>query len=125
MKTIEEVLQERLQSLAKDVRKSADEALDDLTSDILPYLMADTEMNIELYVAEAVRKIISGEFQWDGDYIRINPVREFSPSIRIAFSTMVYDKLRDKIIEGVPKCPKDAKIASLEEELKWAYETRY
>ena len=114
MKTIEEVLQERLQSLAKDVRKSADEALDDLTSDILPYLMA-----------EAVRKIISGEFQWYGDYILINPVREFSPSVRIAFSTMTYDKLRDKIIEGMPKCPKDAKIASLEEELKWAYETRY
>jgi len=116
-KTVDDAIKE----FAEKIRQQAKETLEDFETDLLPYVEEDTIMNAMIQAEDIVRNIVKGNFVWEGDYIRIQGVREYSPSVRIAFSHGQYDQLRDKIIERMPKCPKDAKIAQLEKDLENAY----
>lgn len=120
-----EKLDQKMTEFADMIRKAATDVLHDFESDVLPYVEEDTIANAMIQAEQIVKDIICGDFEWDGDYIRVKPAREFSPSVRIKFSSANYDTLRDKIIERMPECPKDAKIKSLEAQLKQAYEIRY
>lgn len=119
-----EKLDQKIQEFADGLRKSAIEALFDVEAEVLPYVEHDTVCNAAIQAEDIVRNILEGRFEWNGDYIVINGMRELTPRIRIAFTTFNYDTLRDKIIERMPECPKDAKIKALEDELKLAYERR-
>ena len=115
-------LEEKIKELADRVRLQVSELLIDVESDVLPYLDEDTAMNASIQAQDIVKNILSGNFIFDGDYIVVNNVREFAPRVRFAFTSLDYDNLRDKIIERMPKCPKDAKIAALEYQLKQSYD---
>lgn len=117
-----EKLDNKIKEVAESIRKQVTEALFDVECEILPYVEEDTIANAMLQAEEIVRNILEGSFDWDGDYIVIRDMRELTPRIRIAFSTHDWDALRDRIIERMPECPKDAKIASLEASLKRAYD---
>jgi hypothetical protein len=114
------MLEQFLERVKDDIAKEAINALQEAYSDMLPYISEDTEMNAAYQASDLVRNIIAGRFEWDesGEYINIQSVREYSPSVRIAFTSFEYDSLRDKIIERMSKCPKDAKIEMLERKLK-------
>lgn len=114
-------LEQKIQEVSDMIRKSAVEALFDIEAEILPYVDHDTVCNAAIQAEEIVHKILEGRFDWDGDYIVIKEMKELTPRIRIKFSDFKYDTLRDKIIERMPECPKDAKIKALEDELKRAY----
>ena len=115
-------LEEKIKEVADQIRSQVSNVLSDVESDVLPYIEQDTEMNASIQAQDIVKNILSGNFVFDGDYIVVNNVREFAPRVNFAFTTHDYDKLRDNIIERMPKCPKDAKIAALESQLKRAYE---
>lgn len=115
-------LEEKIKEIADQIRAKVSELLFDVESDVLPYIDEDTQMNASIQAEEIVKNILSGRFVFDGDYIVVNNVREFSPRVRFAFTSLDYDNLRDKIIERMPKCPKDAKIAALEYQLKQSYD---
>lgn len=116
-----EKLDEKIKEVADKIRKQVEEALFDVECEVLPYIEQDTVANAYYQAQEIVGNILEGRFEWDGDYIVIGGMRELTPRIRINFIPYKYDKLRDKIIERMPSCPKDAKIAELEDELKRAY----
>ena len=115
-------LEEKIKEVADDIRSQVSKVLSDVESDVLPYIEQDTVMNASIQAQDIVKNILSGNFIFDGDYIVVENVREFTPSVLFAFTSNDYDKLRDTIIERMPKCPKDAKIAALESQLKRAYE---
>ena len=117
--------EQKIKEYAEAIRKQAQDLLGDIESDILPYIEEDTTYNAMYQAGDIVRKIIEGRFEWDGHYIVIHSVRPLNPRIRLEFSACQYDTLRDKIIERMPACPKDAKIKALEDQLKQAYESRY
>jgi hypothetical protein len=104
-----------ISAMKADIKKAAEDAISDAYSDILPYIVSDTEMNAMCQAADIVQSIIAGRFEFDGNYIVVEPAREFSPRVRLEFTTQKYDALRDAIIAKMPKCPKDAKIKQLEE----------
>ena len=114
-------LEEKIKEVADHIRLQVSELLFDVESDVLPYIDEDTEMNASTQAQNIVMNILQGNFIFDGDYIVVNNVREFAPRVRFEFTSLEYDKLRDKIIERMPKCPKDAKIAALESQLKQSY----
>lgn len=116
------LLRKHVEEFAEKIRKEAKEVLSDFESDLLPYIDEDTIFNAQIQAVDIVENIIAGDFEWDGDYIIVSKARRFSPRVRIAFNKMKYDRLRDSLIEHMPKCPKDDKIAALEEELKRSYE---
>ena len=118
-------LEERIKQVADLIRKQVAETLLDVESDILPYVADDTASNAEIQAGEIVRNIIAGKFVFDGDYIVIDNVRDMSPRVRLVFTSLDYDSIRDKIIERMQKCPKDAKISSLESQIKRLYERSY
>jgi hypothetical protein len=115
------LLRKHVEEFAQKIRDEAKEVLSDFESDILPYIDEDTIFNAQFQAVDIVESILAGDFEWDGDYIIVSKAREFSPRVRIAFDKMKYDRLRDNIIAHMPKCPKDDKIAALEEELERAY----
>ena len=117
-------IEDKLKEFADSIREQAKEALCDFESDVLPYVEDDTIMNAQIQAIDIVENILKGRFEWDGGYILVNSAREFSPRVRLAFSTTRYDQLRDNIIARMPECPKDAKIKALEEELNRAYSLR-
>ena len=118
-------LEEKIKQVADLIRKQVAETLLDVESDILPYVEDDTASNAEIQAGEIVRNIIAGKFVFDGDYIVIDNVRDMSPRVRLVFTSLDYDSIRDKIIERMQKCPKDAKISSLESKIKRLYERSY
>ncbi len=118
-------LDDKLKEIACEIRRVAMEALSDIEVDILPYVESDTFENVAIQTEQIVQNILAGRFVFDGDYIHVNAVREGSPRVRLAFTAHNYDTLRDKIIERMPKCPKDAKIAALELRLKESYGRRW
>lgn len=117
------ILSEMIAGFSEQVKKSADEAISEAECKILPYVLQDTEMNAMIQAQEIVEMILAGKFDHDGEWIKMHHPRHIS-SIRMKFSEMKYDTLRDRIIERMTTCPKDAKIAALELELKLAYESR-
>lgn len=121
---IEKELVEHLKRFTDEFKKVAEGVLGDAYCGILPYVLDDTVLNSKAQAEDMVRDIIAGNFDWDGDYIVIS-AREFSPRIRISFNAIMYDSMRDALIERMPKCPKDAKIAALEDALKRAYKGGY
>lgn len=123
---IEQRLQDRINQFTELIKKEALEVIGNITVDVLPYVEKDTLFNAEIQAAEIVKAIIEGRFDWDGDYIVINTqIRDLTPRIRMEFTTGQYDALRDNIIARMPACPKDAKIASLQEDLRRAYQRSY
>lgn len=114
-------LEEKIKEVADRIRLQVSELLFDVESDVLPYIDEDTAMNASIQAQDIVKNILSGNFIFDGDYIVVNNVREFAPRVRFEFTSMEYDNLRDRIIERMTKCPKDAKIAALEHQLKQSY----
>lgn len=121
----EEILEAKLKEFAEKIRETAEETLGDLHCGLLPYVVDDSIMNAHVQVQDLLVNILAGRFEWDGDnYIAVNSAREFSPRVRIEFSSFQYDALRDRIIERMPKCPKDAKIKELEDRLEIAYNYR-
>ena len=115
-------LEEKIKEIADRVRLQVSELLLDVESDVLPYIDEDTAMNASIQAQDIVTNILTGNFIFDGDYIVVNNVREFAPRVRFVFTSLDYDNLRDKIIERMPKCPKDAKIAALQSQLKRSYD---
>lgn len=119
-----EILQDLLAGFKEQVKAAADEAISEAECKILPYVLEDTQMNAVLQAQDIVESIMAGNFDHDGEYISISHPR-FNSRIRMKFSDFSYDKLRDRIIERMSTCPKDAKIAQLEAQLKQVYERNY
>lgn len=117
-------VERKIQEYAGMIRKQAVELLQDIEVEVMPYVEEDTIANAMIQAEDIVKCILEGRFQWDGDYIVIEGMRELTPRICIRFNQSKWDNLRDKLIERMPACPKDAKIAALENELKLAYERR-
>lgn len=119
-----EILQALLAGFTEQVKAAADEAISEAECKILPYVLEDTQMNAVFQAQDIVESIMEGNFDHDGEYISISHPR-FNSRIRMRFSDFSYDTLRDRIIERMATCPKDAKIAQLEAQLKQAYERNY
>ena len=117
-------VERKIQEYAGIIRKQAVELLQDIEVEVMPYVEEDTIANAMIQAEDIVKCILEGRFQWDGDYIVIEGMRELTPRICLRFNQSKWDSLRDKLIERMPACPKDAKIAALEDELKLAYERR-
>lgn len=120
MENKDKMLEQFFEQIKDGIAKEAVAALQDAYTDLLPYLSDEVEQNAACQASELVQSIIAGRFEWDesGKYIRIQSYREFNPTVRIAFTSFEYDSLRDRIIERMPKCPKDAKIEMLERQLR-------
>lgn len=118
-------LDNKIKEVADSIRRQVAAALSDVECEVLPYVEEDTIANAMFQAGDIVRNILEGRFDWDGDYIVIRDMRELTPRIRLEFSPHDWDALRDKIIERMPACPKDAKIAALEAQLKRSYEIHY
>ncbi len=118
---IEKELGSHLERFTAEFKKVAEGVLGEAYCNLLPYVLDDTLVNAKIQAEEIARDLISGRFKWDGDYVIVGE-REYAPRIRIKFSSCQYDSMRDAIIERMPSCPKDAKIAALEDELRRVYE---
>lgn len=118
-------VERKIQEFAGMIRKQAVELLQDIEVEVMPYVEDDTIGNAMIQAEDIVKNILEGRFQWDGDYIVIEGMRELTPRICIRFNQSQWDMLRDKLIERMPACPKDAKIAALEDELECVYGRRY
>lgn len=119
-----EILQALLAGFKEQVTAAAEEAISEAECKILPYVLEDTQMNAMFQAHDIVEAIMEGDFEHDGEYISIRHPR-FNTRIRMNFSELHYDALRDRIIERMATCPKDAKIAHLEAQLKQAYERNF
>lgn len=121
----EKVLQEYFKKIKEETINQMEGAIGDVYSGLLPYILDDTEGNAAYQAEEIVKQLIAGNFNFDGDYAVIEGVREYAPRIAIALNESKYNAMRDNLIKAMPKCPKDDKIAALENELKTAYQQRY
>jgi len=121
----EEMIQAQLEKVINNGKEKLKSAIDDIIAetytDILPHACFDTEFNISYRAEGAIRNLIEGRFEIDGDYLRI-PCSTGDISVRVKLSTSEYDRLRKSLIEVMPQCPKDVEIESLKEQLKQAYE---
>ena len=114
----ENKLASKIEEMKIKIKLAAHDVLDDVYSDILPYILEDTMFNAKIQSEEIILKIIAGDFSFDGDYAVIDSPRNINPKIRIKFTASQYDRVRDAIIERMPTCPKDAKIKELEIRIK-------
>lgn len=119
-----EVLSEVLREFTEKVRDAADEAIGDAEVRILPYVLEDTDANAMFQAEDIVRSLMGGNFEHDGEYITVRHPR-CNTRIPMKFSDFNYDHLRDKLIERMVTCPKDAKIEMLERQLREAYTNRW
>ncbi len=114
-----EALNKILEGFAEQMASVAKDAIGDCYSDILPYVLDDTDSNAMIQSACIVESLMAGQFDHDGEYITVrHPHREFR--VQMKFTEFKYDALRDRIIERMATCPKDAKIAELEDRLRRA-----
>ncbi len=118
-------VEKKIQEYAEMIRKQSVELLQDIEVEVMPYVEEDTIANAMIQAQDIVKAILEGRFKWDGDYIVIHGVRELTPRLLMKFSQSKWDSMRDNLIERMPACPKDAKIAALEEELQLAYRRNY
>lgn len=117
--------QQILESIIKDfsgkVKDAADEAITGAECVILPYVLDDTIANAMFQAQDIVEMIMAGNFEHDGEYITVKHPRG-DARIRMKFSEhLQYDTLRDRLIERMTTCPKDARIKMLEHSLQESY----
>ena len=119
-----EILSEVLREFTEKARSAADEAIGEAEVRILPYVLEDTDANAMFQAEDIVRSLMEGNFEHDGEWITVRHPR-CNTRIPMEFSDFSYDPLRDKLIERMVTCPKDAKIESLERQLRESYTNRW
>lgn len=126
----EKLLAEFMVKAKEQLNSIVNGIMGDFYSEHLPYVLEDTEFNAQARAEDIVKQIASGNFEREGDYVRVkHPTGGYQTSLRIAMTDYQYDHLRDNLIKSMPKCPKDAKIEALQRQLKEQeerfYATRY
>lgn len=119
-----EILSEVLREFTEKVKDAADEAIGEAEVRILPYVLEDTDANAMFQAQDIVRALMEGDFEHDGEWLIVRHPR-CTTRIPMNFSDFSYDHLRDKLIERMAKCPKDAKIERLERQLRESYTNRW
>lgn len=115
---LESELEKYFAEIKESTKRHVDEIIGNAYTNLLPYVVDDTDTNAGIQAQDIVNQLLSGNFIFDGDYAVVSGVREYAPRIRIAFTAANYDSLRDRIIERMPRCPKDKKIEQLENEIE-------
>ena len=117
-------LEKHLSNFSKDIERAASCAISNALTDCLPHILSDTEFNIEYRSQDAIRNLIAGNFEREGNYLNIM-CGTGDLRVRLEVSSYEYDNIRKSLIEVMPECPKDLEIQSLKEQLKNAYERIY
>lgn len=114
----EEKYQEILDTLKVQMHKALDQSITDIHCELAPHFEDDRWGNVTRAAQEVVTKIIAGNFsRVDDEYVYVEDHSGMSCMLKI--STYQYDNMRENLIKAMPKCPKDAKIASLEETIRY------
>jgi hypothetical protein len=107
---------ELVEAFKKEVSSAAEDALNIIHSEIVPYVNDDTECNAIYRANDIVRQILSGNYVLEGDKIVCN-------GWSTELSTSDYDRLVDKLAEKCSDVAAQKKIERLERQLEDAYKT--
>ena len=115
---IERKLMETLNSFKESMKKVAEDAVSEVYTDVLPYVVSDAEFNITNRVEGCVKNLIAGDFEdvsTDGLSIRLEVSDSYGMKHRIHISN--YTKMFDKIYETYKHELQNQKIKALEDEV--------
>lgn len=94
--------------------KEVEETIGHLYSDVLPHVENDTYMNVQYRAEDMIKALMSGTFQKDDNGKGVYVVDNSGLGAYFYITDMMYDTMRENLIEAMPACPKDLKIKSLE-----------
>ena len=115
---IERKLMETLNSFKESMKKVAEDAVSEVYTDVLPYVVSDAEFNIANRVEGCVKNLIAGDFEdvsTDGLSVRLEVSDSYGMKHRIHISN--YTKMFDKIYEMYKDELRNEKIKALEDEV--------
>ena len=98
--------------------KEVEETIGHLYSDVLPHVENDTYMNVQYRAEDMIKSLMSGTIQKDDNGKGVYVTDNNGLGAYFYITDMMYDTMRENLIEAMPTCPKDLKIKSLELTIK-------
>ena len=129
---MEALLESKLGDFKQLLAKVNEDALSKLYTDVLPYILSDTQYNMVGIIDNCLEKIIKGDFkveidQWNNYTITVEDQNGFSHEVKERLDT-IWGTVVKKIYEANPQAVQDAyvkqleaKIESLQKNLSEAY----
>lgn len=129
---MEVLLESKLADFKKQLSQINEDALSKLYTDVLPYILSDTQFNMVQAIDVCLEKVIKGDFKVITDnhnnyVINVTDHNGFEHTLRES-NTSIWGTLVKKIFEANPEALKDAyvqqlqaRITSLEAEVMRAY----
>jgi hypothetical protein len=109
---------EIVESFKKEIAEASKNAIEDIHSEMVPYVNDDTEWNAIYRANDIVRQILSGNYTLEDDKITCN-------GWSTGLTTSDHDQLVDKLAEKCSDVAAQKKIERLESMLKESYSRNY
>ena len=120
MKSIEELSNELIAEFKVKMKAAVDEVADEsianLYCDILPHAENDTLFNIHGSVKNAIEKLLEGKFTVTDDN-KLNMTDRNGISFHVQLNDKWDNTILNNVVKMMPTCPKDLKIAQLEQQI--------
>lgn len=120
--SIEDQVVEILEDFKKKMRHACEDVISAAYGDILPHVASDTEYNAAGKARRAVESILRGDITHDGAcaIVTVDGI-----DMRIGLDADTRWSLCSALIQSMPECPKDRRIAALEEENQRLIDERF
>tara|TARA_R110000822_G_scaffold151507_2_gene290657 strand:+ start:2467 stop:2838 length:372 start_codon:yes stop_codon:yes gene_type:complete len=115
---IQDKSEQLINEFKEEMFKRAEETISRLYSDVLPHVENDTYMNVQYRTEDIVKSLMSGTFKKDPDGKGVYVTDSNGVGVHLNITAMMYDNMRENLIQIMPTCPKDLKIKSLELTIK-------
>jgi hypothetical protein len=113
----EKFLQDKLSEFAEQMKEAVEKVIGEVESEYLPHVLSDTECNVSIQAAEAVRQILLGKFHV-AEYGVVTQSGVFVPVTDYHdLATAIYDSAKDKVENAIISELK-GKISVLQSELQ-------
>lgn len=120
MKSIEELSNELIAEFKVKMKAALDEvakeSIGNLYCDILPHAENDTLFNINSSVKNAIEKLLEGKFTVTDDN-KLNITDRNGIGFHVQLNDKWDNTILNNIVKSMPTCPKDLKIARLEQKI--------
>jgi len=115
---METLLESKLGDFKKQLSQINEDALSKLYTDVLPYVLSDTQYNMVNIIDDCLGKIIKGNFkveidQWNNYTITVEDQNGFTHCLRES-STTIWGTLVKAIYDANPQALENAHIKQLE-----------
>lgn len=115
---MEALLESKLGDFKKQLAQINEDVLSNLYTDVLPYVLSDTQFNMVGIIDDCLDKILKGSFeveidQWDNYTITVTDQNGFDHTLRES-SSSIWGTLVKKIYDANPQALESAHIKQLE-----------